>query len=81
MHRLYERSATGTFIHDTVSWMHLVHRVLATWDIRSQKSRFHSYEFPVLPWDMVENSSNLCKSSLGRFFRQWVVRTGHLTLE
>ncbi len=31
--------------------------------------------------DMVDNSRNLCKSSLGLFFRQWVVQTGHLTLE
>jgi hypothetical protein len=31
--------------------------------------------------DMVENSSSLCKSSLGWFFRQWAVRTSYLTLE
>ena len=41
----------------------------------------HEEVSEVLPLDMVENSSNLCKSSLGRCFRQWVVRTGHLTLE
>jgi hypothetical protein len=27
MQRLHERSAKGTFIHDAVSWMHLVHRL------------------------------------------------------
>jgi hypothetical protein len=31
--------------------------------------------------DMVENSSSLCKSSLGWFFRQCAVRTSYLTLE
>ncbi len=27
MQRLHERSTRGTFIHDAVSWMHLVHRL------------------------------------------------------
>src|SRR5205085_367412 len=27
MQRLHERFAKGTFIHDAVSWMHLVHRL------------------------------------------------------
>jgi len=34
----------------------------------------------VLPWKMVDNSRTLCISLLGRCFRQWVIRTGHLTL-
>jgi hypothetical protein len=35
----------------------------------------------VLLWEMVENSTSLCKSPFGWFFRQWAVRTDHLTLE
>ena len=35
----------------------------------------------VLPLDMVDNSSSLCKSSLDQFFRQSGVQTGHLTLD
>jgi hypothetical protein len=27
MQRLHERSAKGTFIHDAVSWMHIIHRL------------------------------------------------------
>ena len=36
---------------------------------------------PVLLWDVVDKSISLGKSFLGWIFRQWAVRTGHLTLE
>ncbi len=32
-------------------------------------------------WEMVDNSSSLCTSPLGWFFRQWAVRTDHFTLQ
>jgi hypothetical protein len=35
----------------------------------------------VLPFEMVENSSILCKPISDRFFHQGVVQTGHLILE
>jgi|SRR5215472_1583037 len=31
--------------------------------------------------EMVDNSTSLCKSPFGWFFRHWTVRTGHFTLE
>ncbi len=31
--------------------------------------------------EMVDNSSSLCTSPLGWFFRQWAVRTDHFTLQ